>query len=201
MRYLICLFSLVVAVALAGCASHSEDYIKQSKVVRPIVVPQGVAVKPGQNYYAVPLGRTQTVTTSPSLVPPGSNPQRFRHVPAKPQAQQNNKTLASWMRTENGQALEIAENAKTAWAHVGQALRATNYKILDRDSAMGSYYVLDTSSTDNKITSSTPIYRILLTAEGKNTQIQLLNQRNQPAPNDVSQRILGAVQQKLIKVS
>lgn len=195
MRYLTYLFFIVMTLILTGCAHHNKDYIKQSKTVNPIVVSNGVAVKSNQNYYPVPTptSLTQTVVTMPpSLTPPGSNPQRFQPEP------QQNKPLTRWTKTKNGQALEITENIKVAWVHVGKALRKTDYKILDQDPSMASYYVLDAKSTNNKITKITPIYRILLRADGENTQVELLNHNNQPAANAVSERILGALQQKLI---
>ncbi|WP_423062383.1 outer membrane protein assembly factor BamC [Candidiatus Paracoxiella cheracis] len=198
MRYLIYLFSGVMALLLVGCANHNKDYIKQSKTVHTIVVPRGVALKPAQNYYPVPASTPQNISTSPSLVPPGSDLQRFNPKSQAKSQPQKTQTLATLTQTKNGQVLEVSEQSSVAWARVGKALRKTSYKVLDEDPSMASYYVLDATSTNNKITKSTPIYRVLLKTNGDNTQVELLNQQNQPAPVDVSKRILGALQKNLV---
>lgn len=200
MRYLIYLFPAALALSIVGCASHDKDYIKQSKTVHPIVVPAGVAVKPQQNYYPVPASAPTNISAAPSLIPPGSNLGRFNpHLRPKKlkSPSKSNKRLATLSQTKNGEILELSENTKKAWVDVSEALRNTNYKILDQDPSMASFYVLDVTSTNNKITKDTPIYRLLLKAKGENTQVQLLNQKNQPAASNISNRILGALQKNL----
>jgi len=195
MRYLIYLFPAAMALSIVGCASHSKDYMRESKTTTPIVVPSGVAVKPRQNYYPVPGAMPKTVSSQPSLIPPGSNLSRFN--PRLREKSKSKKTLATLSQTKNGQMLELTESPKMAWVHVSKALQKTNYQVLDQDPSMASFYVLDVTSTNNKITKDTPIYRLVLKASGKNTEIQLLNQKNQPAPSNISSRILGALQKKL----
>lgn len=67
----------VVAIALVACSRHSADYIRQSQMVQPMVVPPGIALKPADTYYPVPNG-APTETKPPSTEPPGSNLQRFK---------------------------------------------------------------------------------------------------------------------------
>ena len=202
MRHLISLFLLVMSSAmLVACTSHQTDYINKSKTISAIMLPPGVSIKPEENYYPVPA---TTETTSPSIVPPGSDLQRFspKKQVSQPQAQtqlqKQASTLTSWSQTKGGgESLVLSEQQALAWKQVGGALQKTPYKILDQDVSMGSYYILDEKSTNDKITATTPIYRLVLQASGSNTDIVLLNQNNEPATPEVSKRILGALKEQL----
>ncbi len=188
----------LLTLSLVGCSNHNKDYLKQAQTVQPIVVPEGTAVKPSASYYPivnVPANGAQ----SPSLVPPGSNLDRFKNQSqAQPTGSQKNAVAsASISRTTSGEALTLNIQPTVAWDRVGRALHQTAYKILDQDQSMGSYYVLDVVSTGGKITKTTPVYRVYLKDAGNQTNVVVLNQENRPAEKDAADRILTAVQKKL----
>nr|WP_304985301.1 outer membrane protein assembly factor BamC [Coxiella-like endosymbiont] len=94
--------------------------------------------------------------------------------------------------------LIMSNNISQAWMKIGRALQKTSYQILDQDSMLSSFYILDIKSTNNKITKATPIYRIYLKPQGHQTQVVLLNKNNQPVAKDVAQRVLSDIQQKVV---
>ena len=202
MRFLKFILLILLASVLSACSSvgagvRSDDYIKQSHAVHPIVVPAG-AVPPKQKpYYRVPPVPVQAMNAPGSLVPPGSNVLKYRKgIRVKQHHTQAQAPVVAHLekRTKH---LVLSLDAKQAWSAVGRALKKTHYQILDQDSAMGAYYVLDTRTTENKITQSTPIYRLKIKQVGKDSQVSVLNQENQPADARIAMQILGAVQQNL----
>src|SRR4029077_9133281 len=87
-----------------------------------------------------------------------------------------------------------------AWDKVGQALRASGYRVLQQDNSLGRYYVLDLAGTSGKLQRNTPIYQVHLIEIGTGkTQLNLLDAHNKPADGATARRILGAVQQKLAR--
>lgn len=202
MRYVKLVFSLAAAAALAGCASHKYDYLYHSKSINPMVSAPGATVKKSQNYYPVPnLPAGGSVRAIPSLVPPDSDLQRFKSK-SKSQAQATlpvkKASLANLKQNKDGSSvLVVSENINKAWADVKKALQSTPYKVLDQDSSMASYYILDSVTTGEKITKDTPIYRVTLKSEGAQTNIFLFNKTDQLVRSGVSTRILTALQKKI----
>lgn len=200
-----------VTLGLLGCA-HKNDYLKESQTIPPMGVPTNIYMKPSENYY--PITKGITVTTPPLQEPPGSDLQRFKPVKKPAQQALTQPTVTEPVRTV--QLPEAAETTKTyyasakesltvagsenqVWAKVGRALQHSPYQILDQDPTMGSYYVLDAVSTGNKVTQSTPIYRVYLKSENNKTQILLLDQQNQPAASDVAVRIISMLRHELAR--
>lgn len=184
------------STVLTGCTYHEDQYLRESQTVKPIST-TNTKVRKGKSFYPVPNIPAQTSTEAPSLVPPDSNLQRFEKKP-KSAASSNKQQFARIESSgKGGQSLVLAEKSSLAWKDVGKALHDTSYQILDQDPSIGSYYILDAKSTGNKITKTTPIYRVLLKSDGGNTHVVLLNDKNQPASADVSKRILKALQKKL----
>ena len=201
MRYLKFVFLFAVAATLVGCANHKRDYLYQSNSVGPMVAAPGVQVKKGQNYYPVPNVSSGAVQSPPSLVPPGSDLQRFKKktkVTTTTTPKPKQKLATNFKKDPKGApVLALPEAEKSAWTDVGRALQATSYKVLDQDRSMASYYILDSDTTGQKITKKTPIYRVYLKANGAKTDVLLLDEENQPVPTSISQRILNALQKKL----
>lgn len=198
MRY----FTMILAAAaimifFVGCAKQNASYIAHAQTIHPIVVPPvDTEVKASENYYPVP-NNAPSITTSPSLIPSGSNLQRFDN---QSQLQSSKTVLAILQQNSAAPApvLIIDQKQGQVWGKVGRALQKTPYQILDQDNTINSYYVLDVKSTNNKITKKTPIYRVYLKSDGNRTDVVLLDKDNQPAEKSVSQRILSAIQQQFV---
>ena len=192
---IICI-SLIV-IALSSCArfgAHDKASAKHAQTIPPLVIPAGAHPLKEQSYYTVPKTAKHPATTPVSLLPPGS------HISEKSKHSglHSNNQVAKWVRSSKGSSmLTLPMKANVAWSRVGKALHADHYQILDEDSAMGSYYVLDTRSTDKKITEKTPIYRLNIKQVGKHSEVTLMNQNNKPAKPAVAQRILGGLQKRL----
>lgn len=206
---------VIVAVGLSGCTKlgfgdHSDQY-QQAKTLTPISAPKGTAAVKGKNYYPVPAARAKSAGhKQPSLVPPGSKINQYRAAKEKPKAAKSSQatkksTSASTAKTvrtakllDDGQRLDLAMSSKKAWKAVGAALKQTDYRVLDQDSGMGTYYVLDTQVTRHHITKKTPIYRLQVKAEKSgHSDVTVFDQYNKPAPADVSEAILAVVYQRL----
>lgn len=197
----------VSILVLAGCA-HKNAYLKEAQTVPPMVVPANIKMKPSENYYPVP--GAPVIVTPPPQEPPGSNLQRFKARKNPPQAlAQPTVTVASQttelppvaetstIRYAAAQPLMVAQSENKLWVKVGRVLQHSSYQILDQDPTMGSYYVLDAKSTGNKLTESTPIYRIYLKPENDKTEILLLDKQNQPAVGNAAERIMTVLRNGL----
>ncbi|MBW5802331.1 outer membrane protein assembly factor BamC [Coxiella endosymbiont of Ornithodoros amblus] len=196
MRYLTLITVIAIMTLLIGCAKRPQNYLTHAWTVPVMRTSTDMPVKRGENYYPLPSA-TPSAIQSPSLVPPGSNLQRFEN---QTQLQQSfsKRAMATLQQSNQGSpVMVIVEKPAVAWSKVERALQKTPYQILDQDSTLHSYYVLDVKGTNNKITKATPIYRVYLKAQGNQTEVILLSKGNQPAAKDVSQRILTAIQQKI----
>ncbi len=193
---------LSLGVLLAACSSFgagnkysSKDYAKHAESVPPIKVPNGANAPKLQAYYKVPAMQIHP-GQKPSLVPPGSKVLQYEKTAQAPKTAQQHKVWAAWGRDSDSLILPI--KAASAWSKVGTALRQTPYQILDQDNGLGAYYVLDTTRTGDKITSTTPIYRVNVTAMGATkTKVVVLNKGNQPANAVIAKRILTALQKNI----
>lgn len=188
---------LVCGAILAGCShvpfhSKSHEYQNESNVVPPMHSTQTAQVKVGQDYFPVPpIANLALAKQQPSIVPPGSNLQRFANKPAAPAAPVNNKTA---LQTQNGSTtLSVNESLDQAWTDVPKVLAKTPYHILDQDRSTAAYYVLDTTATSGQITEKTPIYRMLLSPNGSATVVSLIDRNGKPADAQVDTRILSAL--------
>lgn len=76
MRYLTISLVAMMTIFFVGCAKQNVSYIALAQTIHPIVVPAGAKVKTSKNYYPVP-NNVHSIKRSYSLVPPGSNLQRF----------------------------------------------------------------------------------------------------------------------------
>lgn len=190
-------FSVLSACAQLSIGHHDQDYMKQAQFVKPLVIPPGVNVIKEENYYGVPNVPVQPQAAGVSLVPPGSNISQYQQ-----QSHVKNTafhTSTSLTRLSNGtETLIVSLPANQTWVQIGRALRLSGYQILDQDNSIYSYYILDTLSTNKKITQKTPIYRIYIKTVGNNSQVNLMNQQNQPVNLQVAQRILTTIQQQLV---
>ncbi len=194
----------LVACTLASCAkygmSHNQKkYAQFGGQVHKAVAPQGVPPIKQQAYYAVPNRNVAPGASQVSLVPPGS-----RVLQAQTETKVKKTTYAraqgqsSWVKLKDGSpALMLSMNANQAWASVGKALHSSKIQVLDQDSSIKSYYVLDTSVTNNKVTQTTPIYRLYVKQLGNQSELSVVSQKNRAVNPAITTRILTAVQRQL----
>lgn len=98
----------------------------------------------------------------------------------------------------NALQLQLHMSEQKAWESVGRALLAAHVQVLDQDDTMGSYFILDPTATNNRITATTPIYRINLLAQGSDmTQVVVLDQKDQKADSMVTARVLSTLRRSL----
>lgn len=195
---LIIIFTSVLMLSSCAHMNYSQKhYQKYVGTVSPVIVPKGLALKKGEPYYQVPKITTSAPAGPVSLIPPGSKVLQYRH--SKNQKNQSALINSQWSYSRSGKtSLKLPITADVAWQKVNKALQKTPYKILDKDSTMKSFYVLDTESTDNSITQKTPIYRLFIEKSGKKaSQIAVLNRRNQPVNPDIAKRILSAIKKDI----
>ncbi len=201
MRYLILALISACTITLVGCTSRQNSYLKKSNTISYVIAPTGESIKQERSEYPIPKFAMSKISNKPpSMVPPGSNLQRFnkkKNTASTTAAQAEQKNFAVITQLKGKYMLIVAAKEKLLWSRVGTVLHKTTYEILDQDRAMGSYFILDSHSTANKITRNTPIYRIHLTASGSKTQISLLSQSNGTVNSSVAKRILTAIKDNL----
>ena len=76
MRYLRMSLTAAMTIFFIGCAKQNVSYVAHAQTIHPMVVPVDTKVKTSEDYYPV-LSNAPSMTTSPSLVPPGSSLQRL----------------------------------------------------------------------------------------------------------------------------
>lgn len=184
---------------LAGCSwskqqlhRHDNDYLQGSGQVAHMDKPGHRAMQMGE-YYPVPAGG-KVDAKRPSTVPPGSNIQTSQ---AKSTSISKNKTTELVKQKSGDETLMVASNNTKAWATVGKALKASGYQVLDQDSDMGAYFILDAKATEDKITNKTPILRVNLKATQDKTAVTLASHDNGHIDVAIQDRILQSLQQQL----
>lgn len=192
-RFLISVGSVVLLTACSQTPFHSrsDEYLKETGSIPPIQSTPAARIKTGPNYFPyVPIDNLPLARQTPSLVPPGSNLQRFKAqaTPAANQAAQAQKTVVQSqvprqmnstpavnstvqapapatsgvkLQSKNGvTALMIASTVDQVWNSIPRVLASTPYHILDQNQARATYFVLDTTQTNGQITQATPVYRM-----------------------------------------
>ncbi len=184
-------------MALAGCSwtnkqlhRHDNDYVSGAATVQHMDDSSaGRRAHSMGEYYPVP-SHSDLHGKPPSIVPPGSNlhTSNTKATQGKPQI----------VKLKGGsEALVMAANTQQAWSKVGKALKASGYQVLDQDSEMGAYFILDAKETQNKITKQTPILRVNLKTEDKQTSVTMASHDNGALANKVTDRVLHEIQQHL----
>jgi uncharacterized lipoprotein len=179
------LFSFA-AISLTACSTIGDRYgfLKDAKqtyqnapmMEQPVVIPQNLRANDSQDYYEVPQNVSSGPYVKPSLAPPGSN------LDTKPQpvvvSQQDRIRNAETAKIQghtsavaNNTPATVSLNFAQAWVKVGHVLQAANYKIVEKDNALGTYYVIDTKQTGGKVKKDMPIYQVQLKASGNSTLV------------------------------
>lgn len=201
-------FSVCSTVLLAGCShipfhSQSHSYLQESGSIPEVQSTPTAQIKLGPNFFPLPpIENMQVARQTPSLVPPGSNLERFKKQAAAPSASAASAPTPqakALVQSQNGLTiLSAKEPVAAAWKDLPKALAQTPYHILDQDESMESYYVLDTTQTKGQITQATPIYRMSLVQAAASTSIELTGRDGSPVPANISQRILSTVAQNWV---
>lgn len=199
------LVSIVPLVLVAACSrtpyhSSSDQYIKETGSIPPIQSTPNARIKTGPNYFPqITISNLTLARQTPSLIPPGSNLDRFKKqsAPAAAAAQKSSPASMVRLQTDNGvTALMVSATVKQVWNTIPKVLENTPYHILDQNQAQAVYYVLDTTQSNGQITQSTPIYRMSLAPVSASSSIvRLFNRDGSAAPAKISQRILNTVAQ------
>jgi len=188
------LILLGFCVLLMGCDhvpfhSKSHSYLDESKAISSTGSVRGAQLKGARQYYPVPPIKNMTLAKQrPSIVPPGSDLQRF--------AKKKTSTISQLAKLENQNNktfVAVNENINKAWKDVPVALSNTPYHVLDEDRSLSSFFVLDTPTTNNEITEKTPIYRLVLVPNGVETVVKLESRDNKPVSPEVKNRILTSL--------
>lgn len=203
LKYLSVLAALPV-LFLTGCSymhydRKAYDYKKHAKTAEPISKTLRMNKAEMKPYYVVPPIR-KIKGAAVSQVPPDSrldliNKHKLFEKPQlveKPHVTPVEKVVRS-----SNDMIVINAELPVAWKKVGEAINRAGYQIMDKDTSIYAYYLLDTYSTDKKIDSKTPIYQLFLKKRGNETIAVLYDSHNKPAKSTVANRILSAVQTEI----
>lgn len=156
---------------------ETKSYQNENIEERTVVIPQNLSAKNVQDYYEVPQPGAECGNEPPTLIPPGSSISQSKGTQPLMLSQQdrirnaeNAKIQGHTSPTANGPK-PVGANFSQAWVKVGHILQASNYKVVDKDNALGTYYVIDTSTTGGKVKKDMPIYQVHLKASGNGTMV------------------------------
>ncbi len=209
-RFLVSIFPFVLLMACSRTPYHSasDQYLKETGSIPPVQSAPNARIKTGPNYFPeIAISNMQLARQTPSLIPPGSNLERFKKQPAPsiapvassavPVTSAPKTSSGVKLQSDNGvTALMVSATVSQVWSTIPKVLANTPYHILDQNQAQAVYYVLDTTQTDGQITQTTPIYRMSLAPiSARSSIIRLFNRDASAAPAKVSQRILNTVAQ------
>lgn len=209
----------VSILSLTGCSSlfgkhnfvreHELAYTKSTNTAY-LKVPENYSRANIGDDYPMP-SLTNTASAKPvSLLPPDSLAEQIKQgkvsadilkkpLPPLEKQPQTVATPATMPVTSvsadggmiSGNSLLLPQNSAQAWNNIGKALADTDYSIVNQNQKRLVYYILDTVSTNNKITRETPIYQIQLRDLGNGMQVYLTDNDNKPANTVIAQRILN----------
>jgi uncharacterized lipoprotein len=179
---------LLLAVGISGCTTanrygffkdETQSYQKAPAIERTVVIPQNLSPHAIQDYYEVPQPGPEASNGQPPLAPPGSNIGQASTTQAVVLSQQdrirsaeNAKIQGHTSPTANGPK-PIGLNFSQAWVKASHVLQAANYKIVEKDQSMGTYFVIDTSGTGGKVKKDMPIYQVHLRPSGNGTIVSI----------------------------
>jgi uncharacterized lipoprotein len=175
----------IVVLGLTACTTTNrygflkeerQSYRRAQPIEGAVVIPQNLSSSGMQDYYEVPGPAPQANGAIPPITPPGAN--------LGPKGAAN---LSQQDRIRNAEAAKIQGHTSAvandpapvgltfaqAWTKVGSVLKASNYKIVEKDNVLGTYYVIDTGKTGGKVKKDMPIYQVHLKAAGNATAISV----------------------------
>lgn len=174
------------AIALSACTPVSDRYgffkdetqtyrnVKQ--LDQPVVIPQNLSTNGVQNFYEVPGGTEVTpASNQPPLTPPGSGvqerqlSQQDKIRSAESAKIQGHTTLVAQAGSPVTSRLSYAQS----WNKVASILQSANYKIVEKDKALGTYYVVDTHASGGKVRKDMPIYQVNVRPDGNSARVSV----------------------------
>lgn len=198
-------FSVTACDSLRGENSifrrQDDSYLHNDQSVNPMYMPGDLNDYRMNNYYNVPNAPRSRGNRAPSVAPPdGSGKYRkykdetYVKKATKPTAAvAANKATAPVGKGE----VTLQQKPQKVWANLDTALKKAGYRVMDKDSSVNSYFVLDVPSTQGKVKRSTPVYQLRVQDDDGATALSLLNAKGKPADAAVSKRILTAVSKNI----
>ncbi len=183
---------------LSACASvnrgiaHFEDsrdnaYL-HSKMGPGLQIPAGLNGSKIHEHYPIPtLPNSAPVIKSPSIAPPG--------VSAKADGHNEQQTPMLAQDDAHNPVLYIPGAMGNNWPRLGQALQSAGFRTVKAQADIESYFILATAKQQTKAS----IYQVHVATSGGFTAVNILDLSNKPAAKAFSQKVLAAIQQKLVK--
>lgn len=180
----------ILTLGLTACASFHKSPNKTNskhavKVVAPVVVPKDLDSSKIVNYYPVQKLDTKGNTEITSIAPPDTN--------LKPATEVRMSKVSVSLDAKSNKII-VDQKIAEAWVTIGRALKEAGYRIMEEDKAMNTYFVLDSKQTNDKIQKDTPIYQVQLKENGKSTDINMLNEQNEPVDSATNNRFYAILE-------
>lgn len=153
---------------------ESQTYRKVKELDGPVAIPQNMSANGVQNYYEVPAGSEAMQSAGqPPLTPPGSNFQDNKTISQQDKIRnaENAKIQGHTSFAQSSGPVNANMGFSQAWNKVGGILQSANYKIVEKDSALGTYYVIDTRA--GKVKKDAPIYQVHVKSAGNSARISV----------------------------
>lgn len=173
----------LAVLALSACSTcnkygflkdDTKTYRQATPIEGAVVIPQNLSSSGMQDFYEVPGPAPDASVAQPSIIPPGANVAPPKSARASQQDRIRNAEAAKIQGHTSSAAnapAPVGVSYSQAWTKVGSVLKASNYKIVEKDSVLGTYYVIDAGK--GKVKKDMPIYQVHLKAAGNGTAISV----------------------------
>lgn len=170
-----------VVLTLAACSTiqnhgylkdENKSYQKAEPVERTVVIPQNLSGKNVDDYYEVPELAPEAANVVPPIAPPGSAVAQKANTTQQDRIRDaENAKIKGHTNPNVNNTKPVGVNFSQAWVKVGHVLQGTNYKIVEKDKTLGTYFVVDTTQSSGKVKKDMPIYQIHLKPSGNGTMV------------------------------
>jgi uncharacterized lipoprotein len=142
--------SVVLAVALAACASKGEDYFL-AKEMPPLTLPEGQESRQIKPLFPIPPVTAPQVAWPKKFEVPRPRPIEVQPAPEaqSPTPQVVNEKPALTVDGNGYTVLSVQGEFNAVWDQLDQALRAAGVKVEDRDQGLSQYF-LNLADADGK---------------------------------------------------
>lgn len=191
-------------VGLSACTPIKQNYqafkekpnaYLKSQCAPPLRVPAGIEHAPLLEDDRVPPGETPKGKTS--LLPPESLAQKVAEGKVSLKALKR-ISRSNLQERDHVWILTITDDKERVWKKLEKAFKNRKIRVLQQNHETWTYYILDTYTTEGKITLKTPIYQVhVQSTPEQNTEIYIMDNAGQRANSATSQRLLTEIQDGL----
>ncbi len=138
---------LLLAIFLSGCSTWFRDRASDYRTAAeepPLTLPEGQETRSIKPLYPIPAGEVAKLDTSKKFQVPKPRPLVPTEAASSPEARPAPAVPQRPVLTQDGNGypvVSIAGDFNAVWDRLGEALKAADVKVDDRDQRVGMYYL------------------------------------------------------------